>query len=59
MIIIVFPIKWAIKLTNESFTQKILKLIEINSLENGSKVIELKVNNKISEFIQVQFLHYR
>ncbi len=49
-------IKWAIKLTNESFTQKILKLIEINSLENGSKVIELKVNNKISEFIQVQFL---
>tara|TARA_Y200000002_G_scaffold329061_1_gene292973 strand:- start:111 stop:1874 length:1764 start_codon:yes stop_codon:yes gene_type:complete len=49
-------IKWSIKLTNETFAQKIIKLIEIKSLENGSKIIDLKINNKISEFIENQFL---
>ena len=49
-------IQWSIKLTNESFTQKILKLIEIKSLETGSKIVELKINKKISEFIENQFL---
>ncbi len=49
-------IKWSIKLTNETFAQKIIKLIEIKSLENGSKIINLKINNKISEFIENQFL---
>ena len=49
-------IKWAIKLTNETFAQKIIKLIEIKSLENGSKIIDLKINNKISDFIENQFL---
>ncbi len=39
-------IKWSIKLTNETFAQKIIKLIEIKSLENGSKIIDLKINNK-------------
>ncbi len=49
-------IKWSIKLTNETFAQKIIKLIEIKSLENGSKVIDLKINNKISDFIENQFI---
>ena len=49
-------IKWSIKLTNETFAQKIIKLIEIKSLENGSKIIDLKINNKISDFIENQFL---
>ena len=49
-------IKWSIKLTNETFAQKIIKLIEIKSLENGSKIIDLKINNKISDFIENQFI---
>ncbi len=49
-------IKWSIKLTNETFAQKIIKLIEIKSLENGSKIIDLKINSKISDFIENQFL---
>ncbi len=49
-------IKWSIKLTNETFAQKIIKSIEINSLEKGAKIIDLKINNKISDFIESQFL---
>ena len=49
-------IKWSINLTNETFAQKIIKLVEIKSLENGSKIIDLKINNKISDFIENQFL---
>ncbi len=49
-------IKWLIKLTNETFAQKIIKLIEIKSLENSSKIIDLKINNKISDFIENQFI---
>ena len=49
-------IKWSIKLTNETFAQKIIKLIEIKSLENGSKIVDLKINNKISDFIENQFI---
>ena len=33
-------IKWSIKLTNESFAQKILKLIEIKSIENNAKIVD-------------------
>ena len=49
-------IKWSIKLTNETFAQKIIKLIEIKSLEKGAKFIDLKINNKISDFIENQFI---
>ena len=49
-------IKWSIKLTNESFAQKILKLIEIKSIENNAKIVDLKINNKVSEFIEKHFI---
>ena len=49
-------IKWSIKLTNESFAQKILKLIEIKSLENNAKIVELNINPKISDFIENHFM---
>ena len=49
-------IKWSIRLTNESFTQKILKLIEIKSLENNAKIVELNINPKISDFIENHFM---
>ena len=38
-------IKWSIKLTNESFAQKILKLIEIKSIENNAKIALLYPEN--------------
>ena len=49
-------IKWSIKLTNESFAQKILKLTEIKSLENNAKIVKLNINPKISDFIENHFM---
>ena len=34
-------VKWKIKLTNESFVLKIIKLIELKSIENKSKIINV------------------
>tara|TARA_B100001175_G_scaffold123675_1_gene105341 strand:+ start:3259 stop:5007 length:1749 start_codon:yes stop_codon:yes gene_type:complete len=48
-------VKWSIKLTNESFALKILKMIEIKTIENKSKIIDLQINNKISSFINENF----
>jgi len=48
-------VKWSIKLTNESFTLKILKMIEIKTIENNAKIIDLQINSKISDFIDEQF----
>ena len=48
-------VKWSIKLTNESFALKILKMIEIKTIENNAKIIELEINNKISNFIDENF----
>ena len=44
-------IKWHMKLTDETFVLKILKLIEIKSLEHNAKLIELTINNKIENHI--------
>ena len=48
-------IKWAIKLTNETQALKIIKLIEIKTLETNSKLVEVSLNNKIIEYIQNYF----
>ena len=48
-------VKWSIKLTNESFALKILKTIEIKTIENNAKIIDLQINNKISDFINENF----
>ena len=48
-------VKWSIKLTNESFALKILKMIEIKTIENKAKIINLQINNKISVFIDENF----
>jgi len=48
-------VKWSIKLTSESFALKILKMIEIKTLENNSKIIDLKINDKITQFIEKHF----
>ena len=48
-------IKWSIKLTNESLALKIIKMIEIKTIENNAKNIEVQINNKISDFIDKNF----
>ena len=48
-------VKWSIELTNESFALKILKMIEIKTIENKAKIINLQINNKISVFINENF----
>ena len=48
-------VKWSIKLSNESFALKIIKMIEIKALENNSKIIDVKINNKIYDFIEKNF----
>ena len=49
-------IKWDISLTNESFALKILKLVEIKSLENKSKIIKILLNGKVNDFINENYL---
>ena len=48
-------IKWQIKLTKESFSLKTLKLLELKTMENKSKVISLKVNQNIKIFMEENF----
>ena len=38
-------IKWALKLSNETFALKIIKLVELKTLENNAKIIKELVNN--------------
>ncbi len=49
-------VKWKISLTNESYAQKILKLVEIKTILNKAKFVELKVCEKISEFLKENFI---
>ncbi|MDC3053026.1 Rne/Rng family ribonuclease [Candidatus Pelagibacter sp.] len=48
-------VKWSIKLTNETQALKMIKLIEIKTLENTAKVIEVKINEKIFNYIENNF----
>ena len=48
-------VKWSINLTNESFALKILKMIEIKSIENNAKIVDIKINEKVSTFIENNF----
>ena len=49
-------VKWEITLTDESFAQKILKLVEIKAVVNKAKFVELKVCEKISDFLKENFV---
>ena len=49
-------VKWKMSLTNESFAQKILKLIEIKSIITKSKFVELKICEKISNFLKENYI---
>ena len=49
-------VKWKVELTEESFAQKILKLVELRAVINKGKFVELKVCDKISEFLKENFI---
>ena len=48
-------IKWKINLTDESFALKILKLVELKAVINKAKFVDLKVCEKISNFLKENF----
>ena len=49
-------IKWSIRLSNETFALKIIKLVELKSIENKSKIIKISANEKISQFIKENYV---
>ena len=49
-------IKWDIKLSNETFALKILKLVELKSLETNSKIIKIHLNEKMTNFIKQSYV---
>ena len=48
-------VKWNISLTNDSFSLKVLKMIELKAIENKAKLIILNVNEKIKKCIEDNF----
>ena len=49
-------VKWQVALTDESFALKVLKLVEIKSVLNKAKYVELKICEKISNFMKKNFI---
>ena len=49
-------VKWKINLTDESFALKILKLVELKTVINKAKYVNLKVCEKISNFLKENFI---
>ena len=49
-------VKWRVALTDESFAQKLLKLVELKVVLNKAKFVELKVCQKISDFLKENFM---
>jgi ribonuclease E len=48
-------VKWEIKLTNESFALKVIRLIEIKSILKKAKIVKLRISEKIKDFIIENF----
>ncbi len=49
-------VKWKVNLTDESFAQKLLKLVELKAILNKAKFVEIKVCKKISDFLKENFI---
>ena len=49
-------IKWKVTLTDESFAQKLLKIVELKAVINKAKFVDLKVCEKISNFLKENFV---
>jgi len=50
-------IKWKVTLTDESFAQKLLKTVELKAIINKAKFVELRVCEKISDFLKENFVN--
>jgi ribonuclease E len=50
-------VKWKVELTDESFAQKLLKIVELKSVLNKASFVELKVCEKISDFLKENFVN--
>ena len=48
-------VQWNISLTSQSFVQKIIKLIEVKSINSKSKIVNASVPEKIKNFILENF----
>ena len=49
-------VKWKVELTDESFAQKLLKLVEFKAILNKAKFVEVRVCKKISDFLKENFV---
>ena len=49
-------VKWKVTLTDESFAMKILKLVEFKAVLTKAKFVELKICEKISDFMKENFI---
>jgi len=50
-------VKWKVTLTDESFALKILKLVEVKAVLSKAKFVELKICEKISDFMKENFIN--
>ena len=48
-------VQWSISLTNQSFVQKIIKLIEVKSINSKAKIVNANIPEKIKNFILDNF----
>ncbi len=48
-------VQWNISLTNSSFAQKIIKLIEVNAIIKKAKIIKVQIPEKINKFLKENF----
>jgi len=49
-------VKWKVTLTDESFAMQILKLVEVKAVLTKAKFVELKICEKISDFMKENFI---
>ena len=49
-------VKWKVNLTDESFGVKLLKIVELKAVLNKAKFVDLKVCEKISNFLKENFI---
>ena len=49
-------VKWKVTLTDESFAMKILKLVEVKAVLTKAKFVELKICERISDFMKKNFI---
>ena len=48
-------VQWNISLTNQSFAQKIIKLIEVKALNSKAKIVNASFPEKIKSFVSDNF----